>query len=66
MKKKKITEELDIKNENINEQSVPVVKNETIECLDKIAAELVRLAEIAQRVEDRLDNISKKFRTGGF
>lgn len=59
MKKKKTTEELDI-----NEQ--PVVKNETIECLDKIAAELVRLAEIAQRVEDRLDNISKKFRTGGY
>lgn len=59
MKKKKTTEELDI-----NEQ--PVVKNETIECLDKIAAELVRLVEIAQRVEDRLDNISKKFRTGGF
>lgn len=59
MKKKKTTEELDI-----NEQ--PAVKNETIECLDKIAKELVRLAEIAQRVEDRLDNISKKFRTGGF
>ena len=59
MKKKKTTEELDI-----NEQSV--VKNETIECLDKIAAELTRLAEIAQRVEDRLDNISKKFRTGGY
>ena len=56
MKKKKTTEELEI-----NEQH-----NETIECLDKIAAELVRLAEIAQRVEDRLDNISKKFRTGGF
>lgn len=64
MKKKKTTEELEI-----NEQPVPVVpvvKNETIECLDKIAKELVRLAEIAQRVEDRLDNISKKFRTGGF
>ena len=59
MKKKKTTEEIEI-----NEQ--PVVKNETIECLDKIAKELVRLAEIAQRVEDRLDNISKKFRTGGF
>lgn len=59
MKKKKTTEELDI-----NEQSV--VKNETIECLNKIAKELVRLAEIAQRVEDRLDNISKKFRTGGY
>lgn len=64
MKKKKTTEELDIKNENINEQ--PDAKNETIECLNKIAIELVRLAEIAQRVEDRLDNISKKFRTGGF
>lgn len=64
MKKKKTTEELDIKNENINEQAD--VKNETIECLNKIAIELVRLAEIAQRVEDRLDNISKKFRTGGF
>lgn len=59
MKKKKTTEELDI-----NEQ--PVVKNETIECLNKIAIELVRLAEIVQRVEDRLDNISKKFRTGGY
>ena len=59
MKKKKTTEEIDI-----NEQ--PVVKNETIECLYKITAELVRLAEIAQRVEDRLDNISKKFRTGGY
>ncbi len=64
MKKKKTTEELDIKNENINEQAD--AKNETIECLNKIAIELVRLAEIAQRVEDRLDNISKKFRTGGF
>lgn len=63
MKNKKTSKELDI-----NEQSVPVpvVKNETIECLNKIAKELVRLAEIAQRVEDRLDNISKKFRTGGF
>ena len=64
MKKKKTTEELDIKNENINETAD--AKNETIECLNKIAIELVRLAEIAQRVEDRLDNISKKFRTGGF
>lgn len=64
MKKKKTTEELDINNENINEQAD--AKNETIECLNKIAIELVRLAEIAQRVEDRLDNISKKFRTGGF
>lgn len=65
MKKKKTTEELDINNENINEQQADA-KNETIECLNKIAIELVRLAEIAQRVEDRLDNISKKFRTGGF
>lgn len=64
MKKKKTTEELDINNENINEHAD--AKNETIECLNKIAIELVRLAEIAQRVEDRLDNISKKFRTGGF
>ena len=64
MKKKKTTEEVDINNENINEQTA--AKNETIECLNKIAIELVRLAEIAQRVEDRLDNISKKFRTGGF
>lgn len=64
MKKKKTTEELDINNENINVQAD--AKNETIECLNKIAIELVRLAEIAQRVEDRLDNISKKFRTGGF
>lgn len=64
MKKKKTTEELDINNENINEQAD--AKNETIECLNKIAIELIRLAEIAQRVEDRLDNISKKFRTGGF
>lgn len=64
MKKKKTAEELDINNENINEQTD--AKNETIECLNKIAIELVRLAEIAQRVEDRLDNISKKFRTGGF
>lgn len=64
MKKKKTTEELDINNENINEPAD--AKNETIECLNKIAIELVRLAEIAQRVEDRLDNISKKFRTGGF
>lgn len=64
MKKKKTTEELDINNENINAQTD--AKNETIECLNKIAIELVRLAEIAQRVEDRLDNISKKFRTGGF
>ena len=64
MKKKKTTEELDINNENVNEQAD--AKNETIECLNKIAIELVRLAEIAQRVEDRLDNISKKFRTGGF
>lgn len=64
MKKKKTTEEVDINNKNINEQAV--AKNETIECLNKIAIELVRLAEIAQRVEDRLDNISKKFRTGGF
>lgn len=64
MKKKKTTEELDINNENINEQAD--AKNETIECLNKIAIELVHLAEIAQRVEDRLDNISKKFRTGGF
>ena len=64
MKKKKTTEELDIKNENINE--LADAKNETIECLNKIAIELVRLAEIAQRVEDRLDNISKKFRTGGY
>lgn len=61
MKNKKTTKEL-----VINEHTVPVVKNETIECLDKIAKELVRLAEIAQRVEDRLDNISKKIRTGGF
>lgn len=56
MKKKKTTEELDIKTDN----------NETIECLNKITLELVRLVEIAQRVEDRLDNISKKLRTGGF
>lgn len=56
MKKKKTAEELDAK----------PVNNETIECLNKIATELTRLAEIAQRVEDRLDNISKKLRTGGF
>lgn len=56
MKKKKTTEELNIDTAN----------NETIECLNKIATELTRLAEIAQRVEDRLDNISKKLRTGGF
>lgn len=56
MKKKKTTEELETCTTN----------NETIECLNKIARELTRLAEIAQRVEDRLDNISKKLRTGGF
>ena len=49
-----------VKDEN-NEE----VKTENVVLLE-IAGTLTRLAEICERIEQRIDNVNKKIKTGGY
>lgn len=49
----------------VKDENNEAVKTENMVLLE-IAGTLTRLAEICERIEQRIDNVNKKIKTGGY